>query len=76
MIEEAARVMQTADVFILVGTSLQVYPAAGLINFVPADVPKYIVDKKIPAISKYPNLILVEKPATEGMAKVFEELIN
>lgn len=76
MIEEAARVMQTANVFILVGTSLQVYPAAGLINFVPADVPKYIVDKKIPAISKYPNLILVEKPATEGMAKVFEELIN
>lgn len=76
MIEEAARVMQTADIFILVGTSLQVYPAAGLINYVKADVPKYIVDKKIPAISKYPNLILVEKPATEGMARVFEELIN
>lgn len=70
MIAEAARVMQTADIFILVGTSLQVYPAAGLIDFVPDDTPKYIIDRKIPAVKKYPNLFLIEKTATEGVKEL------
>ena len=63
MIEAAATVMTNADIFVLVGTSLQVYPAAGLIDYVPLDVPKYIIDKKIPVVSAYPNLVAIEKPA-------------
>src|SRR6202012_442750 len=47
MIEEAARICTDADLFILVGSSLAVYPAAGLINYVPRSV-KYIIDPKIP----------------------------
>jgi NAD-dependent deacetylase len=70
MIEKAAFVMQTADVFILVGTSLQVYPAAGLIDFVPADTPKYIIDKVIPEVGKYENVIAIEGTATEGVGKL------
>jgi NAD-dependent deacetylase len=74
MIEDAAYVMQTADIFVLVGTSLQVYPAAGLIDFVPANAPKYIIDKKIPAVEKYKNIITIEGTATEGVAKLIELL--
>lgn len=73
-IENAARIMQTADVFILAGTSLQVYPAAGLMEYLPHDVPKYIVDKKIPPVDRYKNIIRIEKPATEGMKIVIEML--
>lgn len=72
MIEKAAALLTVADIFVLVGTSLQVYPAAGLINYVPLDIPKYIIDKKIPPVSNYPNLYLIEKPATEGI----EELVK
>jgi NAD-dependent deacetylase len=70
MIEKAAYVMQTADIFVLVGTSLQVYPAAGLIDFVPANAPKYIIDKVIPAVGKYKNIIALEGTATEGVLKL------
>jgi NAD-dependent deacetylase len=76
MISAAAEVMQTADIFILVGTSLQVYPAAGLIDFVGDDVPKYIIDKKIPSVARYRNIHLIEKNATEGMKELVEILMN
>ena len=76
MISEAARIMTTADIFVLVGTSLQVYPAAGLINFVPMCVPKYIIDKKIPAIGKMPDLILIEQPATKGVGELKDLLLS
>jgi NAD-dependent deacetylase len=75
MIEKAAFVMQTADVFVLVGTSLQVYPAAGLIDFVPSDTPKYIIDKVIPEVGKYENIIAIERTATEGVDKLRKMLI-
>jgi NAD-dependent deacetylase len=70
MIEYAARLMATADIFVLIGTSLQVYPAAGLIHYVRPAVTKYIIDKKIPAVSGIPNLITIEKPATEGVKEL------
>ncbi len=70
MIEYAARLMGTADIFVLVGTSLQVYPAAGLIHYVRPGVPKYVIDKKIPEVSGIPNLITIEKPATEGVKEL------
>jgi NAD-dependent deacetylase len=75
MIEKAAFVMQTADVFVLVGTSLQVYPAAGLIDFVPSAVSKYIIDKVIPEVGKYENIISIEGTATEGVDKLRKMLI-
>jgi NAD-dependent deacetylase len=74
MIEKAAFVMQTADIFVLVGTSLQVYPAAGLIDFVPTDIPKYIIDKVIPEVGRYENIIAIEGTATEGVKKLRELL--
>ena len=64
---EAKKIMQTADIFVLIGTSLRVYPAAGLINFVDIDVPKYMIDKNIPYIDPDYNLIGINKAATEGI---------
>lgn len=76
MIEEAARIMETADIFVLIGTSLQVYPAAGLIDVVRHEVPKYIIDRKIPSVSQYENIIRIEKNATEGVDELLKILIS
>lgn len=74
MIEIAATICEAADLFILVGTSLAVYPAAGLIDFVPPQVAKYIVDPKIPSINHYKNVIKIEKSATAGLKEVYNLL--
>lgn len=74
MISIAAQLMTGAGIFILVGTSLQVYPAAGLIHYLPLDIRKYIIDKKIPPVHNIPNVHLIETPATEGVKEVLEML--
>lgn len=74
MIEEAARLTRTADIFVVVGTSLVVYPAAGLVNYAPWECPKFIVDKKVPYTSSLYNLTAIEKPATEGVRELKELL--
>jgi NAD-dependent deacetylase len=76
MIEEAIPVVQQADFFAVVGTSLVVYPAAGLITVADDTIPKFIVDKKIPYISAVQNVTAVEKPATEGVKDLREILLR
>ncbi len=76
MIEEAIPVMHSADVFVLIGTSLAVYPAAGLVDYVKLDVTKYVIDKKIPEVKRYRNVIPIEKPATEGMTDLMALLLS
>jgi NAD-dependent deacetylase len=70
MMEEAVRLSRQADIFLIVGTSLVVYPAAGLVNYAPWEIPKFIVDKKIPYTTNLYNSTAIEKPAGEGMAEV------
>lgn len=69
MIEDAAAIAATADMFAVIGTSLVVYPAAGLVNYSPRYIPKFIVDKAIPYSSLF-NITSIEKPATEGIAEL------
>ena len=76
MMEKAAALLHDCDYFVVVGTSLQVYPAASLLHYAPAFLPKFIIDKKIPAVNNYPNLHLIEKPATEGVEELKKLLIN
>jgi NAD-dependent deacetylase len=71
-IQEAIPIVHAAEIFIVVGTSLVVYPAAGLLNYAPADIPKYIIDKKIPYTSSVYNLTVIEKPATEGVKELLQ----
>jgi NAD-dependent deacetylase len=70
MMEKAVSIMYDCDYFVVVGTSLQVYPAASLLHYAPPYLPKFIIDKKIPAVEHYPNLTFIEKTATEGVAEL------
>jgi NAD-dependent deacetylase len=76
MIETAAQVASKADIFVVIGTSLQVYPAAGLIDYAPVFVPKFIIDKKIPYTSSLNNLTVIEKAAGEGINELKEKLMG
>lgn len=73
-ISDAIEVVRAADVFVVVGTSLVVYPAAGLVNYAPWEIPKFIIDKKIPYSSSLHNLTEIEKPATEGVKELISRL--
>jgi len=76
MIEVAADICQQADIFVLIGTSLAVYPAAGLIDFVPAEAIKYIIDPVTPNVKRYRNVVKIEANAVQGVAQLKEILIN
>jgi NAD-dependent deacetylase len=70
MLETAIQIVYDADIFVVVGTSLQVYPAASLINYAPHKCAKYIIDKNIPTTSGIQNLIAIETTATEGVEQL------
>jgi NAD-dependent deacetylase len=74
MIELAVPLVQSADIFVVVGTSLVVYPAAGLLDFAAPGIPKFIVDKKIPATSHIAHLTAIEHPASVGVQLLREQL--
>lgn len=74
MIEEAIKVLPSADIFILVGTSLQVYPAAGLIDYLPRQIPKYIIDNNPPYVPPHHNFTVIKATATKGMEEVKKRL--
>jgi NAD-dependent deacetylase len=77
MIENAIDIVETADVLIIIGTSLQVYPAAGLMNYVDEKVLVYYIDPKPATIYDLPNeLKILPLTAVEGMKIVKEELVN
>lgn len=68
-IEPAARLCAVADALVVVGTSLAVYPAAGLLNFVRPSVPKIVVDPKVPSVDALLNVEFIEDAASTGMEK-------
>lgn len=74
MIERAIPLMEAAGIFILVGSSLAVYPAAGLLHYAAPHIPKYIIDKRIPKVA-IQQVIPIEKSATEGMADLLKILM-
>jgi NAD-dependent deacetylase len=76
LIETAAKVVQQADIFIVIGTSLLVYPAAGLINYTGYDTPKWLIDPNSVQAPRVPNLRVVNKKATEGVTELVAHLLN
>ena len=70
LMDIAIKETMEADIFIVVGTSLQVYPAASLLEYVADDKPKFIIDPKMPEIYQRENLQLIEKGGGEGMQQV------
>lgn len=76
-IAEAAEVIENTDLLIIVGTSLVVYPAAGLIEYAPYTIPKYIIDPVKPDLYKtYPNLEFILSRAKDGMPDLTMRLLN
>lgn len=76
MMDAAVYEAQGADIFIVAGTSLVVYPAAGLLDFARPEAPKFIVDPALPEVRPTENIYFYEEPATTGLAKVKELLVK
>ena len=74
MIAQAVPLVRSADIFVVVGTSLVVYPAAGLVDYALPGIPKFIVDKKIPYTSSVHNLTTIEQPASTGVKELQKRL--
>lgn len=75
MIEPAVKLTREADIFIVIGTSLAVYPAAGLLHEAPAGIPLFILDKNIPHTGGL-SITAIEAPATEGIAALQAHLMQ
>jgi NAD-dependent deacetylase len=74
-LEEAAEIASQAEVFVVIGTSLQVYPAAGLIDFVPAGIPIFYIDPKPADITLFRNPIeVIANSATKGITTLLQKL--
>ena len=74
MMEQAVPLVNEADLFVVVGTSLVVYPAAGLVHYTQRGTPLFVLDKKLPFIADNGYLTSIEKPATEGISVLTEYL--
>ncbi len=69
LIEDAMKIVEQADVLLIVGTSMQVYPAAGLIHYVKSGVPIYVVDPNEVSVAGR-GVTIIQKGASEGMKEV------
>ncbi|MCK8490874.1 NAD-dependent deacylase [Spirosoma sp. RP8] len=75
MMDVAQDITEQADIFIVVGTSLNVYPAAGLVYAVRKGVPVYVVDPNSPAVHGRSNVTFIAEPATTGLTQLADQLI-
>jgi NAD-dependent deacetylase len=76
LMEVAAHHAASADIFLVVGTSMVVYPAAGLINYVPYECMKFVVDPKLPDVGSHPYVRTIQDKASTGMEVVKSELMT
>ncbi|OJV14507.1 MAG: NAD-dependent protein deacylase [Dyadobacter sp. 50-39] len=75
MMEVAVDVTEQADMFLVIGTSLAVYPAAGLVHYVPIGKRIYIVDPAKPDITLKSNMIFIQEKATTGMQTLIKKYL-
>ena len=73
---DAARIMSGADITIIVGTSLLVYPAASLIDYAPFETPIYVVDPNKPEIYGMNQVEFIEQKASEGVPFLVQRLLG
>ena len=76
MIEPAASLCMQADILLVVGTSLQVYPAAGLVHYVPSAAPKYVIDPKPNSFTVERNVHFIAERAADGVPRLVQKLIQ
>ena len=73
-IETAIRYVEQADIFVIIGTSMNVYPAASLLYYVPSDAQVYLIDPKDVNINTRRPITHIKKGASEGMKELLETL--
>ena len=76
MIDTAIGYCENADIFLIIGTSLNVYPAAGLLNYVPAHVPVYLIDPNDVPIASGRKVHVIQKCASDGMEELMHLLTD
>ena len=76
MIDTAIGYCENADIFLIIGTSLNVYPAAGLLNYVPAHVPVYLIDPNDVPIASGRKVYVIQKGASDGMEELMHLLTD
>ncbi len=76
MMTVATQISEEADIFVVIGTSLAVYPAAGLLYYVKRGTPIYLIDPIQPDIALNDNMTFIKEKATVGAALLFEELVK
>lgn len=74
LIDTAAKLAEQADILVVIGTSLNVYPAAGLLHAIRPGTPVYVIDKRIPPVQNLAGMHLIEKTASEGVRELGEWL--
>lgn len=74
MMEPAIRLASQADIFVVIGTSLQVYPAASLVHYIPKDCALYVIDPNADNFSVPLNAHIISSSATEGMQLLKKKL--
>jgi NAD-dependent deacetylase len=73
-IENAIRIVEKADIFVIIGTSMNVYPAAGLIHYIPSGVPVYLIDpNEVNVYTK--NVTVIRKGASEGVKELKKRIL-
>lgn len=76
LMETAYEIAEQADIFIVVGTSLVVYPAAGIINYAPYGIPKYLIDPNEIKINGIKNLTIIKEKASIGLQQLTAQLLQ
>lgn len=76
MIAPAVEIISDADIVIVIGTSMVVYPAAGLINYVSDEILKYYIDPKAFQVHEIKNLEIIRKKAGEGVPPLVDQLLE
>ncbi len=76
MIPAAAELSASADIYVIIGTSLNVYPAAGLVDYARPGIPMYLIDPAQPGVSHMPNLTIIQEKASTGTKKLVKELME
>lgn len=75
LMEEAVAALEDAEMFIIIGTSLNVYPAAGLLNYAPSGIPVYLIDPNEVEVHSRRNVVAIRKGASEGMQDIADNFL-
>lgn len=73
--DDAIEALSGVDAFVIIGTSLNVYPAASLLSFVPRNVPVYLIDPNEVTVNSNRSVVAIRKGASEGMRYLIDEYL-